>query len=180
MSGFANPPRYAAETAQAYVASLLAVLGDRDPLEVMAATPAALREATAGLDAAAARAPEAEGKWSVQEVVRHLADSEIVYGYRIRLIVAAERPAIPGYDQDAWAQRLGYLDGPLDEALADHAAMRAMNLRWLRARTPAELARTGLHSERGEESVAHIARLLAAHDLVHLRQIARIRGATGA
>jgi len=54
-----------------------------------------------------------------------------------------------------------------------------MNLRWLRARRPEELGRTGLHSERGVESVAHIARLLAGHDLVHLRQIARIRSVVG-
>ena len=180
MSGFANPPRYAAETARAYVASLLALLGERDPFEVLAGTPAELRAATAGLSDEAARTPEAPGKWSVQQVVRHLADSEVVYGYRLRLIVAADRPAIPGYDQDAWAERLGYHDGTLSDALADVAALRAMNLRWLRARTPEELDRAGVHSERGEESVLHIARLLAAHDLVHLRQIARVRAAVGA
>ncbi len=102
-----------------------------------------------------------------------------MYGYRIRLIVAAERPAISGYDQDAWASRLGYHDGTLVEALDDVSAMREMNLRWLRARTDEELARVGFHSERGEESVAHNAKLLAGHDLLHLRQIARIRKAIG-
>jgi hypothetical protein len=179
LSTFANPPRYAAETARAYVAALFEILGDRDPLATMAATPAALREVTAGLSDEGARRPEAEGKWSVQQVVRHLADSELVYGYRVRLIVAAERPAIPGYDQDEWARRLGYHDGTLADALDDVTAMRAMNLRWLRARTDEEMARIGLHSERGEESVAHNARLLAGHDLVHLRQIARIRVTIG-
>lgn len=177
VSTFANPPRYAPEAAQAYVAALLDLLGNRDPLDTMAATTDALREATASLPDALARQPEAEGKWSVVEVVRHLVDSEIVYGYRVRLIVAAERPHIPGYDQDAWTDRLRYRDDRLADALADFAALRAMNLRWLRTRTPEEQARIGIHSERGEESVAHIAKLLAAHDLVHLRQIARIRQA---
>ncbi len=179
MSTFANPPRYAAETAQAYVAALFEILGGRDPIETMAATPAALREATAGLTDDAARRPEADGKWSVQQVVRHLADSELVYGYRVRLIVAADRPAIPGYDQDAWATLLGYHDGTLAAALDDVTAMREMNIRWLRSRTDEEMARVGIHSERGEESVIHNARLLAGHDLVHLRQIERIRKAIG-
>src|SRR5688500_14371555 len=170
MSTFANPPRYAAETARAYVAALFEILGDRDPIETLASTPAALRDATAGLSDAAAKIPEAEGKWSVQQVIRHLADSELVYGYRVRLIVAAEQPAIPGYDQDEWARRLGYHDGTLAEAIDDVSAMRAMNLRWLRARPDEELARMGMHSERGEESVAHNMKLLAGHDLVHLRQ----------
>lgn len=180
MSTFANAPRYAPETARAYVAALLDLLGERDPLAVLEATLAALSETTAGLSDADARRPEAPGKWSVVEVVRHLADSEVVYGYRVRLIVAAERPAIPGYDQDAWADRLRYRDDRLDDALGDVTALRAMNLRWLRARTPEELARVGFHSERGEESVGHVAKLLAAHDLVHLRQIARVRAAIGA
>lgn len=96
MSTFANPPRYAAETAREYVAALLAILGDQDPMEVLAATPAALRGAAAGMSHEGSRTPEKPGKWSVQQVVRHLADSELVYGYRIRLIVAAEHPAIPG------------------------------------------------------------------------------------
>jgi len=179
MSGFSNPPRYAAETARDYVASLLALLGNRDPFDVMAATPGALHEATAGLSEEEARRPEAEGKWSVQQVVRHLADSELVYGYRIRLIVADEEPPIPGYDQDAWATRLGYHSGTLEEALDDVTALRAMNLRWFRDRTLDEMDRVGHHNERGAESVLHIARLLAAHDLLHLRQIARIRAGLG-
>ncbi len=176
---FANPPRYAPESARAYVAALLELLGERDPLAVMAETPHALRLATDGLTDERARRPEAPGKWSAVEVVRHLADSEIVYGYRVRLIVAAERPAIPGYDQDAWADRLRYRDDRLEDALADFSALRAMNLRWLGTRTPEEMARVGLHAERGEERVGHIARLLAAHDLVHLGQVARICQAGG-
>jgi hypothetical protein len=93
--------------------------------------------------------------------------------------VAAERPPIPGYDQDAWADRLRYRDDRLGDVLDDFAALRTVTLRWLRARTPDELARVGLHSERGEESAAHLTKLMAAHDLVHLRQLARVRAAIG-
>ncbi len=177
MSTFANPPRYAPEAAEAYVAALLDLLGDRDPHAVLAATPEALRAATTGMDDAARTAPEAEGKWSVHDVVAHLVDSEVVYGYRMRLIVAADRPAIPGYDQDAWAARLHYAEQPLAALLDAFTALRTLHLAWLRRLSDAELDRLGLHSERGEESVRHLTRLLAAHDLVHLRQIERIKTA---
>lgn len=177
MSTFANPPRYSAETADAYVAALLDLLGDRDPYAVLAETPAALRDATGSLDTDALRTPEGPGRWSVHHVVTHLLDSEVVYGYRMRLIVAADRPAIPGYDQEAWAARLRYTDQPLDAVLDAFAALRALHLAWLRALSDDELDRVGLHNERGEESVRHIVRLLAAHDLVHRGQIARITAA---
>jgi hypothetical protein len=52
------------------------------------------------------RRPEAPGEWSVAEVLQHLADSDLITGYRIRLMLAQDNPPIPGYDQDAWARRL--------------------------------------------------------------------------
>src|SRR5690606_29130053 len=143
----------------------------------MAPTPAPLRDAVAGVDDDALRRPEAPGKWSVVEVAQHLADSELVFGYRIRMTAAHDRPAIQGYDQDLWATDLRYADVRLEDALADFEALRAMNLRLLRALPEASWERVGLHAERGEESVRQLTRLMAAHDLVHLRQIERIKGA---
>lgn len=172
---FSNPPRYSAETATAYVSALLGLLGNRDPMEVMAATPKSLREAVSGLSDDTIRIPEAEDKWSVLQVVQHLADSAMVYGYRMRLIVAEDRPGIPGYDQNAWATNLRYNSTDIEDALTDFTALRTRNLRWLRSLTNEELGRWGLHSERGEESISHVVRLLAAHDLVHLNQIERIK-----
>ena len=174
-----NPPRYSAETACAYVSALIELLGDRDPMHVMAATPKSLREAVSRLSGEALRSPEADNKWSVLQVVQHLADSELVYGYRMRLIVAEDAPDIPGYDQNAWAANLRYNSAEMTEALADLTAMRTMNLRWLRGLADDELDRTGMHSERGEESVRHIVKLLATHDMVHLSQIERIKAALG-
>lgn len=177
MSTFANPPRYSAETARAYVAALIDLLGDRDPVAVLAETPEALRAALADLSEAALQTPEADGKWSMHHVVTHLVDSEIVYGYRMRLIAAADRPAIPGYDQDAWGQRLHYTAQPLGLLLDGFAALRTLHLAWFETLSEAERDRVGLHSERGEESLRHIVKLLAAHDLVHRRQIERIKAA---
>lgn len=163
----------------AYVANILSLVGDRDPLALLAEAPVKLAEAVAGISEADARRPERAGAWSVLQIARHLADTEIVYGYRLRLIVAADRPAIPGYDQDAWADRLHYHHGTLADALADHAAMRRMTLRWLAALDADQWERAGLHNERGEESVRRIVALLAGHDLNHERQIRRVRATLG-
>ena len=179
MSPFARPPRYTPDAARAYVEAIQARVGDRDPRALLAAAPATLADAVAGLADADARRPPAPGQWSVLQVLRHLSDCELVYGYRMRLIVADERPAIPGFDQEAWAERLHYAEGTVADALADVSAQRAMTLRWLATLSDDELARVGVHSERGEESVRHIVTLLAGHDLVHLDQIARVRGELG-
>jgi len=123
------------------------------------------------------RRPEAPGKWSMIEVAHHLADSDMVVGARVRMMLAEERPPIAAYDQDLWVANLRYRDAALDDVLAQFAALRAANLRVARRLTAPELARVGIHSERGGESVGYTLRLQAAHDLVHLDQIARVRRA---
>lgn len=175
-----RPPPYDAAAPDAYVQHMLRLVGDRDPMALLANAPARIAAAVAGLGEADARRAETPGAWSVLQVLRHLADSEVVYGYRLRLIVATERPVLPGYDQDVWADRLGYHRGTVAEALDDYAAGRRMTLAFLRALDDDAWKRAGLHSERGEESVRHIATLLAGHDLNHERQIRRVRAAVGA
>ena len=176
-SVFTNPAGGTAADAAAYTAALLDLLGDRDPLAVQRTQSAALRAAVAGLTSDVLRRPEAPGKWSIVEVLQHLADTELVYGYRMRMIVAHDDPPIQGYDQDRWAGRLHYRDVDPAEALEQHDVLRRANLRFLERLAPAEWERTGIHSERGPESVRHVVRLVAAHDLLHLRQIDRIRRA---
>ena len=174
-----RPPRYNAGDPGAYVCHMVALVGDRDPVALLAAGPDRLAEAVAGLGEADARRTPEPGAWSVLQVLRHVADSEVVYGYRLRLIVAADRPAIPGYDQDAWADSLHYHRGTVADALADHADARRVTVRWLRALDDGQWERVGVHSERGEESVRQIATLLAAHDLAHADQVERARAALG-
>src|SRR5581483_3644869 len=160
-----------------YVRNLLALLGDRDPLTVLAEMPDAIEAASRGMDPERLRRPEKPGKWSVLEVVAHLADSEIALGWRFRHMLGDRDPQIAGYDQDAWAQRFRYADADLETSLALFRAVRTSNLRILRAATPEDLARVGVHAERGPESVGQLLKLVAAHDLVHRRQIARIQAA---
>ena len=106
MSRFGNPASTALEDAQAYSAALLDLLGDRDALAVLREMPEALRAAIDGLSAVELARPEAPGKWSIGEVVDHLTDSELVGSFRFRMVLTQDRPALPGYDQDAWVRRL--------------------------------------------------------------------------
>lgn len=179
MSEFAYSPSDTAAL-QGYVAALLQTLGDRDPWEVLAGMPAALREATSGLTPEQEATPERAGKWSVRQVAQHLADSELVGAFRFRMVLAHDAPELPGYDQDLWAERLGYQDVEVEAALEQFSFLRQLNLRLLRRATPEDMRRVMRHAERGDEPVAQMIKLYAAHDLVHLRQIARIRQAIGA
>ena len=174
--------RYGAarEEAQDYVASILGMLGDRDPFAVLAETADDVAAVVAGLSDAQLRQPEAPGKWSLVQIVQHLADSEVVWGWRLRLVLAHDRPPLTGYDQDAWAQRLRYAEAPIGDALDQLRVLRRVHLRILRSLSAEERARVGVHAERGDESVDHMIRLYAGHDLVHRRQLRRVRAAIGA
>ena len=175
MSVFTNRQSRSPEQARQYTNAILGVLGDRDPWEVLSATAGALRRAVEGLSDGQLSMPEAEGKWSVRQVDRHLADTEIVWGWRFRLVFAQDSPAITGFDQDAWADRLHYDLAPLDDALNEFSVLRRTHLRLLTSASQADPARFGVHAERGEETVAHMMKMNAGHDLLHLRQIDRIR-----
>jgi DinB superfamily len=181
MSESANSFPDAVTQAGAYVAALLDALGSRDPLQVLAETPSNLRLTVAGLTSEQDGTPERPGKWSVRQVVQHLADSEVVGGFRFRMVLAHGTPELPGYDQDLWAERLAYKHSDLATALDDFEFLRGLNLRILRRATPEDMERCVMrHAERGDEPLGHMVKLYAGHDVVHLRQIARIRQAIGA
>ncbi|HUF65575.1 MAG TPA: DinB family protein [Gemmatimonadaceae bacterium] len=175
MSLFTNPAAASREHADAYIAGILHALGDRDAFRVLETTPADFARLIDGLTAAELRAPEGSGKWSLQQVLAHMADSEVVWSLRLRMVLTHDRPPLTGYDQDLWAERLGYGETDTAQSLRVFAVLRESNLRLLRRATPADLQRFGVHAERGEESVQHMIRLYAGHDIVHLRQLERIR-----
>jgi hypothetical protein len=173
---FANPAGKASAAAAGYVRALLDLLGSQDPLAVLGEQLPWLERRTAVLDEAELRQPERPGKWSVIEVIQHLADAELVSSFRTRMVLIEDEPELQGYDQDRWATGLRYVEVPLDLALTQLRGLRAANLRLWRTLTPEQRQRTGLHSERGPESVDLIIRMMAGHDLVHRRQIDRILG----
>jgi DinB family protein len=178
-SPFSNPASGAAASAEEYRQALLEALADRDPLETIASLPGELEQRTRGMSDAKLRTPEKSGKWSVIEVVAHLGDIDLVFGFRVRMILSHDKPPLVGFDQDAFARDLGYRDISLEDGLSLLRQLRSANLRLLRACTPAQLERVGMHSERGPESVKTMMEMLAGHDIVHLRQIDRIKRAVG-
>lgn len=177
MSVYSNPAASTEAETAAYVAALRDLIGDTDPVAVLRDTPAAVRQILEAVPAEIVTKPEATDKWSIRDVMAHLADSELVGGFRLRMILAHDRPRLIGYDQDLWANRLRYSEVDARDALEQFTALRRGNLRLWQRLGPADLARVGLHSERGEESLEQLRRLYAAHDLLHRRQLERIRGA---
>ena len=181
MMTFSNPAGPAAvAAASVYTRALLELLGARDPIEVLGELDPWLARRTSAIDEDTLRRPESPGKWSVMEVIQHLADSELVFGFRLRMILTEDRPQLQSYDQDAWARTLRYRDAQLQAALGQLRSLRAANLLVLGRLSPVELQRVGLHSERGPESADFLLRLMGGHDLVHRRQIDRILAATKA
>ncbi|MBI4501425.1 MAG: DinB family protein [Gemmatimonadetes bacterium] len=174
MTSLSHPAGQAKSTGSEYIEMLLKTLGERDPVAVLESTPDKLERSIAGLDEATLHRPEKTGKWSILEVIQHLADSELVFGYRIRMVVSHPAPAIQGFDQDLWAKELNYAERHLADSLAEFRCLRDSNLRLLQSLGPEKLQRYGHHSERGKESVEQMMKLYAAHDLVHLKQIGRI------
>ena len=154
----------------AYQRALLEVAGDQEPVEAIATTPARVRELCGDLtDEQAGREPE-PGEWSAREVIGHLFDVDIVYGFRWRLILTEENPSYPGYDEKGWAP-LARL--PLWQMINAWESLRAANVALLRSLTEEQWQRVGRHGEQGEETIEVMARKIVGHDIAHVNQLAR-------
>jgi hypothetical protein len=162
------------ETPQQYIARILGYVAGQEPLKVQAATPKKLERLVARASAAKLRKRPAPDKWSVTEILAHLADVEIVIGWRVRSILGAPGTAIQAFDQDAWVEAGHYARRNPRESITQLRAARAANLALYKSLSPVQWKHYGMHSERGEESVEHIVRMIAGHDLNHLQQIERI------
>jgi hypothetical protein len=114
------------------------------------------------------------GKWSIAEILAHLADAELVVGYRLRLILASNGTAIQAFDQDAWAETFSYNRRDPKTSLETFRTLRQNNLRLLTSVPRRLWENYGQHSERGKETVDHVMRMMAGHDLNHLQQLEKI------
>jgi DinB family protein len=165
------------ETPQEYSQRILANMDGRDPLKTQAATAKRLEKLVKHATAARLRKRPAPGKWSIAEILAHLADTEIVVGWRIRSILAAPGTPIQPFDQDAWAAAGNYAKRDPRKSIDQFRAVRDANLALYKSLSPEQWKHYGMHAERGEESLERILRMMAGHDLNHLSQIERILAA---
>jgi hypothetical protein len=162
------------ETPQEYTRRMLGNVGERDPWELLAATPGRLRAlAGAATDEELRHAP-APGRWSSAQILAHLADAEIVAAWRLRSILARDGVKLQAFDQNDWAATFHYERADPAESLAVFEALRRANLRLLTSVDPALHAHAGMHEERGRESIEHLLRMYAGHDLNHLAQVEQL------
>ena len=159
--------------AEAYREKMFSLLGQRNPLDVMAQTASALADIVSKYPAAVLRTRPFAGKWTPNEIIGHLTDTEWVYGYRLRLILCEDDPTILGTKQDAWVAALRYNECEPSELVEIFRTLRQLNLDAWKRTSAADMERAGQHNERGAESLGVMLRLVAGHDLNHLGQINR-------
>jgi hypothetical protein len=159
------------ETAREYLSRMERLRGGDDPFAILRSTPSALRRVAgrAGRRRLSARA--APDKWSAIEILSHLADVELVWGYRIRKILEEPGAAIPPMEQDRWVAECRYAGARANEALDAFAALRRWNLALLSRLGPSALRRAGQHGHFGRLTIGRIVRMLAGHDRNHLGQL---------
>lgn len=137
--------------------------------------PALVREAVHGLDAGTLNQRPRGSDWSIRDVVMHLADAELVGSVQLRLIIAGEEPALPGFDPEAWKRRLHYLWRDPEFALGLFQQARWANAELLQQCDAAAWQRVGLHPDRGRLSLANLVGHLAEHAEEHAGQVRRWR-----
>jgi hypothetical protein len=162
------------ETPQQYTARILGHVDGQEPLAVQAATADRLARLIAGVSTAELRRRPAPQTWSVGEILAHLADAEIVGGFRIRFILGSPGAPIVAYDQDRWAASGHYDQRDPFRTLEQFRVLREANLALLKSLDAGQWKQYGIHSERGQESIEVIVRMFAGHDINHLRQIEQI------
>jgi DinB superfamily len=162
------------ETPQQYIQRILGHAEGHQPLKVQAATPKKIKTLIKAKPAAKLRKRPASDKWSVAEIITHLVDTEIVGGYRMRMILGAPGSPIPAFDQDAWVLSGHYSKRDAHQSLEQFTAVREANLALLKTLTPEQWKHYGMHSERGQETIEHIVKMFAGHDLNHIKQIQTI------
>jgi hypothetical protein len=162
------------ETPQQYTQRILGYVEAKPMLDVYRATPSRLDHLVNAVPIAELRRRPAADKWSAGEIAAHLADAEIVGAFRLRLILGSPGIAIVAYDQNAWVTSGHYDKRDPRQSVAQFRVLRESNLALLESLEPEQWQHYGVHAERGQESIEHIVRMFAGHDINHLQQIEKI------
>lgn len=165
------------ETSEQYMQRMDGYVSGRDPLKLQAAAPAKLAKLLKKATPAKMRKRPGPGKWSIAEIVAHLADTEVAIGWRLRMVVSEPGCPLQGFDQDAWASAMRYEKRDARKSLEQYRGLREANVALMKSLAPADWKKSGMHSERGELTVRKIAEMTAGHDINHFGQIERILAA---
>ena len=148
----------------------------KNHLDAAERSPKEIAAAVSGLSDEMLRYKPSSEKWSVLEILGHLADIEIVYGYRLRQMLADAKPVIAPMDQDAWARNLNYMECRPSELVAFYGLGRHHNLRLLRSLKPSDLSKSAFHPEMQREiTVADLVEQMGGHGAIHLQQIEKLK-----
>ena len=167
------------ETFEDYTARIASYVGDRNPMRMLRAAPRRLERAVAGASRPRLTRRPAPGKWSAGEILAHLSEIELLWGYRVRTMLEREDPEIVGMDQEVWARVGRYGKRDPHASLDLFTALRRSHVALLAGLSARDRARAGRHSQFGRLTIDRIVRLLAGHDVNHARQIEAILGGPG-
>jgi hypothetical protein len=159
------------ETAEQYIKRILGYVEGQDAIKVQRSTAPRLKKAIAGLTAKQLKWRPQPAKWSISEIIAHLADAEIVASWRMRSVIGENGVTIQPFDQDAWASAFNYQDRDARHSLGVFRTLRENNLAMLNEISKETWDNYGMHLERGKESIAHLARMFAGHDTNHVLQV---------
>jgi len=159
------------ETPQQYTQRILSHSQGQDAIKVQSGTNKKLARLIKGIPTAKLKKRPASDKWSVAEILAHLADAEIVIGWRMRSILGAPGTPIQAFDQNSWVASGHYDKRDPRKSIELHRVVREANLALLKSLTPEQWKQYGQHAERGQESIEHVVRMMAGHDVNHLQQI---------
>src|SRR5262245_26227034 len=146
-----------------------------EPREALQKAPKRVKRLLKGLSEKQLRRKPAPDKWSIKEVIAHLADGEVVLSARLRFIAGQDRPPLPAYDQDSFVARLGVGKVKTKELLKQFSQARKLTLGLLERLERADWERVGIHAERGEVTIRSMVEHYAGHDRIHEQQIERVR-----
>jgi hypothetical protein len=162
------------ETAEQYISRIVGYVEGQDAIKVQRGTAGKLKKLTSALTASQLKWRPEPAKWSIAEIIAHLADAEIVASWRMRSIIGESGITIQPFDQDQWASAFKYRNRDAKRSLELFRVLRENNLSMLKEIAPEVWDNYGMHLERGKESIAHLSRLFAGHDTNHILQIERI------
>jgi hypothetical protein len=162
------------ETIQQYMQRIMSHSEGKEPLRLQQTAPKKLTALIKGKTAKQLMKRPAPDKWSVAEILAHLADAELAISWRLRQVLANNTIPLQAYDQELWAKTFNYAKRDPRVSLASYRTLREANLALLKS-VPRKLwDNYGVHQERGNESVNHVVKMVAGHDLNHLQQIEKI------